>query len=1031
MMKMKQSFRGKVCLLALFVICTGVQLFAQKVTGVVVDDSNTPIPGVTIVLKGSTTGTITSVDGNYSITANDVQKDVLTFSFVGFETKEVKINGQKVINVQLKTSTLEVEEVVAIGYGTIKKRDLTGSVSSVKADVISKTASSNAMQAMQGRVAGLNIQQLDGQAGAGLDIKLRGNRSITAANSPLILVDGVDYGSTLDLNPTDIESMEVLKDASSTAIYGTKGANGVIIITTKRGKVGKTKVSLNAYLSSNIPTNVPQIMFGTTEVNRRIDAERYKRDQKLILAGTGTWGDSKVAASDVLGSSAANSLPYTEMDIYNDGSYTNWSDIILQNGLTQNYEVAVSGGNEKTNFSLSLGTMYDQGLLKNDKMDRYNVKTNIDHKISNKFKVGTSILYTYKNNDQRTNVFGQALKMTSIAHPYDADGNIIFKPSPTYEAHANPLLDEVPGNYQHNIESTRFFGNTYMEITPMKNLSFKSMLALDRIDLRDGLYQDYQSVGRLQGAAGSYISAENRIKTSYTWENTLNYNTSFGGSNHNLSGMLGHSSNHGVTEYRIVRGNTEQEHYYLSSFYDLNNIKTTSRELKNGYTKNTMLSFFGRLNYKYKDKYLLTASVRADGSSVLAKGHQWGYFPSVALGWRVNEESFLKNTSWLDNLKLRASWGLSGNAAVDPYGTLTSVSNSSTFPVYYYLNGKEYSGNIPNTFGNENLTWEKTAALNFGLDFGILKNRISGSIDVYFSNTYDLLYMRSLPASNVFPQVLDNIGKTKGSGVELGLNTLIVDSKDFKWDVNWTAAFYKDEITSLSGGITKNINGKIGQIVGEPVSIFYDYQAEGCWGTGEFDAYKTAWVARHPGETLNMTGDPGTIKLLDIDDDGKLTDADKKVYNRSPKAVLGMNNTFSYKNLSLSVLLYARLGGYLQYDFNSLVTYDGSNWGNVDYWTPENQGAKFPTPGNSSNWNTYGTAAQYENASYVKVKDVTLSYNLPKNLIAKVGIGNVKLYGSLKNYFTFSKIDNYDSERGGAITFPLAKQVIFGVNVEF
>jgi hypothetical protein len=291
--------------------------------------------------------------------------------------------------------------------------------------------------------------------------------------------------------------------------------------------------------------------------------------------------------------------------------------------------------------------------------------------------------------------------------------------------------------------------------------------------------------------------------------------------------------------------------------------------------------------------------------------------------------------------------------------------------------------------------------------------------------------MRSLPASNVFPNVLDNIGKTKGSGVELGLNTLIVDSKDFKWDVNWTAAFYKDEITSLSGGITKNITGRTGQIIGEPVSIFYDYQAEGCWGTGEFVTYKADWLTRHPGGTMTMTGDPGTIKLLDVDDDGKLTDADKRVYNRSPKAVLGMNNTFSYKDLSLSVLIYARLGGYLSYDFNSLVTYDGSNWGDVDYWTPENQKAKFPTPGNNSNWSTYGSAAQYEDASYIKIKDITLSYNLPKKLISKAGIGNIKFYGTLKNYFTFSKIDNYDSERGGAVTFPLAKQIIFGVNVEF
>lgn len=1028
-MKMKQSFLKKACLLSLIVIFSAAQLYAQRVTGVVVDETNSPVPGVNVVVKGTTNGVITNGDGSYSIQPGDLAKDVLTFSFIGLETKEVNINRQTVINVQLTASTLEIDEVVAIGYGTVKKRDLTGSVSSVKAEEITKNSSSNAMQAMQARVPGLDVQQSSGESGSGVRMNLRGNRSITATNNPLILVDGVEYGSTLDINSSDIESMEVLKDASSTAIYGTKGANGVVIITTKRGKAGKTKVNFNSFVSSNQPTNVPKVMVGDTEVNRRINAERYKRDQARVTAGTGTWGDTKVGdvkVTDVLSSSAANNLPYSEMDIYNSGSYTDWADIILQNGLTQNYEVAVSGGNEKTNFNLSLGTMAEEGLLRKDEMDRYNVKTNIDHRISNVFKVGTSLLYTYKNHNRRTNVFGQALKLTSIANPYNEDGSMILKPSPTYEAHANPLLDEVDGNFQHNIQSTRFFGNSYLEISPVKNLLFRTMFALDKSDTRDGLYQDYQSVGRLQGAAGSYISAENRTQAAYTWENTLNYNTDFGGSNSNLTALLGHSMTQGTTEYRSVGGNTAAEHYYISSFYDLRNIITPV--LTNGYTKSSMLSYFGRLNYKFMEKYLLTASVRADGSSVLADGHQWGYFPSLAGAWRVNEESFLKDASWLENLKLRASWGLSGNAAVDPYGTLTVLSD---FPVYYNLDNKEYASKIPNKLGNKALTWEKTSALNFGLDFGILKNRISGSVDVYFSNTYDLLYMRSLPASNVFTQVLDNIGETKGSGVELALNTLIVDSKSFKWDVNWSAAFAKDEITALSGGITKNISGTTGQIIGEPVSIFYNYKADGTWGIGEFDSYKTEWLARHPGETLAFTGDPGTVKVIDGNDDGKINDEDKQVFNRSPKAVLGMNNTFTYKNLSLSVLVFARLGGYMAYDFNSLVTYEPANWGDLDYWTPENQEAKFPTPGNQTNWGNYGSATLYEDASYLKVKDITLAYNLPKSPLAKVGIENIRLYGSMKNYFTFSSIDNYDPERGGAITFPLAKQLVFGVNVEF
>ena len=1020
---MKQSFLVKVCLLALIVILSGAQLFAQKVTGVVVDESNTPLPGVNIVVKGTTNGLITNMDGSYSIVPGDMAKDVLMFSFIGFDSQEIKINGQKVINVQLKSSTLELDEVVAIGYGTVKKRDLTGSVSSVKADDIVKTTSSNAMQTMQARVPGLDIQQSDGQAGAGINLTLRGNRSISASNNPLILVDGVQYGSTLDINPSDIESMEVLKDASSTAIYGTRGANGVILISTKRGKAGKTKVTLNAYLSSNSPTNVPQIMYGTREVQRLIDKSNYQKD-----AASGNFGTSNLTAQEVLTESLAD---FTEIGIYNDGSYTNWADQILQNGLTKNYEVAVSGGNEKTTFNISLGLMNDEGLLKNDKQDRYNAKMNVDNKISKIFKVGTSMLFTYKNHDARnSSVFGRALSMTSITHPYTQEGVLIPAPNPRYAAHCNPLLDEIDGAVVNNIETTRFFGNSYLEITPLKNVTFKSMFALDRSNIRTGIYQDYQSVGRFQSPTTSYISSEYENNTGYTWENTLNINSNFGGSKHDITALLGQSMIQNVYEESITSGDGGQEHYYTSLFYDLKKIITSTTTSQ--YTKSSMMSYFGRLNYKYNEKYLLTASVRADGSSTLAEGHKWGYFPSAAAAWRLSEESFIKSTPWLNNLKLRASWGISGNAAVKPYSTLTSLSDNK---IYYYLGGKDIAGLIPSQMGNTDLTWEKTASLDFGFDFGIVDNRVSGSVDYFNSKTSDLLYRKSAPASSVFPSVLANIGATKGQGIEVSLNTLAVKSKDFSWDINWTYSSFKDEITSLSNGVLTNISGTTGQIVGEAVSIFYDYEAVGNWNVGEYATYKADWEARHAGQTIGYVaayGAPGTIKLVDRDDDGKLTDADKIVYNRSPKHILGMNNSFNYKNFSLSVLVYARLGGYISYGMNGQLNYESANWGDLDYWTPTNTSAKFPSPGAANTtFGSYGSSLLYEKADYIKIKDITLAYNLPKTLINKAGFERIKVYGSLKNFFTFSGIDNYDPERGGSINFPLSKQVVAGVNIEF
>lgn len=1006
--------------------CSTAFAQTQTVKGKITDSqTGESLVGVNVVEKGTTNGTVTNVDGNYTI--NIAPNAVLNVSFIGYHMQEIQVAGKTTIDVVMLQETTELDEVVAIGYGVVKKRDLTGSVSTVKSEDIQKTTSSNALQSMQARVPGLDVMQSSGQAGAAVSINLRGNRSINASNSPLILVDGIEYGSTLDINPSDIESMEILKDASSTAIYGTRGANGVILITTKRGQAGKTRVNFNSLLSSNSPTNVPQVMYGDREVQRLIDKSNYQAD-----AASGNWGASNLTPEQVLTESLAD---FTEIGIYNDKSYTDWADIILQDGLTQNYELSVSGGNEKTLFSLSLGTMLEKGLLRNDQLDRYNARVNVDHKISNIFKVGTSMLFTYKSQDARDGgVFNRSLNMTTITHPYTAEGEIIKTPNPRYAAHSNPLLDEVPGALQNNTETTRFFGNTYLEINPMQGMTFKSVFAVDRRNTRIGRYEDYESVGNLQAPATSEISLEYQTNTAITWDNTLNYVTDFSGSKHNLTALAGESLTQGVYEQMRTSGNAGQEHYYKSSFYDVSKIiaETTT----SNYVKSSILSFFGRVNYKFDERYLLTASVRADGSSRLAEGHKWGYFPSVAAGWRISEESFMENAQgWLNNLKLRVSWGISGNSAIDPYQTLATLSSSQ---VFYYLGGKDLAGNIPSSIGNTSLTWEKTSSLNFGIDFGIIDNRLSGSVDYFINNTNDLLYQKSAPPSSVFPSVWGNIGDTEGSGIEVALNTVIARGKEFNYDINWSFTSFSDKIVSLADNVDKNINGRTGQIVGESISIFYDFEDAGMWNVGEFDTYKADWEARHPGESLGYIssyGTPGSIKIVDRDDNGILDDEDKIVYNRSPKFIMGMSNSLSYKDFDLAVMVYARTGGIISYDMNGALNYESANWANLDYWTPTNTTAKFPSPGLSSaaasTHSNYGSALLYEKANFLKIRDITLGYNLPKTLLGKAKIDNVKVYGSLKNYFTFSNIDNYDPERGGAFSFPLARQVVFGINVQF
>ncbi|MHB9055578.1 MAG: SusC/RagA family TonB-linked outer membrane protein [Paludibacteraceae bacterium] len=997
-----------------------VQSNRKSVNGQILDANNLPIIGASVVEEGTTNGVVTDFDGNFKLNVNENGK--LVISYVGYTSQTIPVQGETFFRVNLEENFKNLDELVVIGYGVVKKSDLTGAVGSIKSNDITKIASSNALQAVQGKVTGIDIQQTSGQAGAGISINLRGNRSITASNSPLILVDGTEYGSTIDINPSDIESIEVLKDASSTAIYGTRGANGVIIITTKRGKAGATKVTFNTYLSSNSPVNIPKVMYGDKEVQRLIDKSNYQADK-----ASGNWGTSNLTPEQVLTEKLED---FTEIGIYNDKSYTNWLDIILQNGMTKNIETSVSGGNDKTNFSLSLGSMFEEGLMKNDKQNRYNVKTTIDHRINKYFKTGSSILFTYKDRNARNaSVFSQAMKMTTITHAYRADGSIIETPNPRYAAHSNPLLDEIEGNYVNNIENTRFFGNGYLEINPVKNMVFKTNLTVDRFNEREGLYQDYQSVARYQAPATSYISSEYGNNTKYTWENTLTYNTDFGKSKHNLTTLLGHSMNQSVYESTHTYGDAGKEHYYKSLFYDLSRIGTATTET--GYIKQSMLSYFGRINYKYDEKYLLTASIRADGSSTLAPGHKWGYFPSIAAAWRASEESFLKDVNWLNNLKFRASWGVSGNAAVPAYKTMSTL---SALPVYYYLGAKDVSGNYPSVLGNSSLKWETTQAANFGLDFGVLDVRVSGSVDIFFSHTFDLLYPKSAPPSSVYPSVISNIGETTAQGLEVSLYTLLAKNRVFSWDINWSYTTFKDKVVALSEGITQNLIGTGGQIVGQPISIYYDYKTEGNWGAGEYAQFVTDWTATHTGQTLAYPagyGEPGTLRIIDRNNDGKLNDADKFVYNRSPKHIFGMNNNISIKDFNLSIFALARLGSTIAYDMNTQLNYESANWGDLDYWTPTNVNAKFPSPGApSSIFASYGTALRYEKADYLKIKDITLSYNLPNNLIRSINLTKLQVFGSLKNYFTFSNIDNYDPERDGAISFPLAKQLVFGLNIE-
>ena len=934
--------------------------YAQKtVTGTVVDATGEPMIGVSILVDGTTNGGVTDFDGNFSI--KDVPENgVLKISYVGFKDQKISVAGKSSINVTLEEDAMGLDEIVVVGYGTMKKKDLTGAVASVKQGDIAQVAAPNAMQAMQAKVPGVDM---------------------TASNSPLIIVDGVEYSGDLDVAASDIESMDILKDAASTAIYGTKGANGVIIITTKRGKSGKTRVDFSAYLAFKSPTNAVKSMYGNTEVQRFVDRENYKADLE-----SGNWGSSAKTYSDVFGETTiAGNDKYKIADLIARGDFVDWYDLFMQNSTSQNYEASVSGGNEKTNFSVSFAGMFDKGLLKNDKMNRYSGRANIDHIINKVVKIGASMAFTYKSHDSRNNsVFDRARKMTSLTTAYLPDGSINETPNVLYPAHVNPLMDEGD-NYSRNIETTRYQGSGYLQLTPIKGLTMKSQFAVDRTNQRDGMYNDYHSVNRYQSPTTTYIQNAPSNRTYINWQNTINYSTTFN-EKHDLTVLLGHEMTQTVSEGLTLNGTAGQEHYYTQQWYDVSKIQNDIH-YESKYVKQRMLSFFGRVNYAYNDRYLLSASIRADGSSVLAEGKKWGYFPSVSAGWRISEENFMEGTkSWLDNLKFRVAWGVSGNAAVDPYQTIATVFKTTPGSATNF---------IPMSLSNPELTWETTSSLDFGLDF-----------------------------------------ESKGRGIEIALNALAVKTKDFSWDINASYTHSKDELKKLADGMDKNVTGTTALIVGQPLSIYYDYETTGCWGVGEYEQY----LAAHPGFTAPIAnyGTPGTLKITDSNGDNMIDESDKIVYQRSPKHIIGLTNTFTYKDFSLSIQAMARLGGYFQYaKNNALGLNDGdANWADVDYWTPSNQGAKFPSPGSngtgySNIYTTYMTSLLYEKADFLKIKDITLSWNVYKKWLEKAHISNAKIYCSLKNYITFSKVDKFDPEAGGSINFPLAKQVIVGVNVSF
>ncbi len=970
----------------------------RRVTGHIFDASGAPLYAASVAVRGTNAGAVSNEKGEFAVDVPAGGDAVLVVSYVGYVTREIPVGSRSAVDVTLEAEAQNLDEIVIVGYGVQRKRDVTGAITSLKTDDITAVPASNSLQSLQGKVAGLDLNVNSGQItpGSGITFTVRGNRSLKASNMPLILVDGVPYGATLDLNPSDIESVEVLKDASSTAIYGSRGANGVILVTTRRGSEGKVKISFNAYGGINKLTGQMEVFSGPEFVEYKKEAFR---------------------ASGVTDYEAIFSAP-DERDYIEKGYFTDWGKLVVHTGSTQNYELSVSSGTQRSSVIFSLGLNDVKGLLKNENQRRYNFRLGADQQVFKNLKIGTNVMYTYKDNNLRRDPYGQAYSTNPISRPYDDEGNFILYPVPGYTSHMSALADEQPGAYKNNVVSQRLFATAYLEFNLHKTWFFKSSFGIDSRNHRQGVYHAKNTLdGDSQSSQRSYISNRDYPNDlNYTWDNTLHFIRSFG--KHDLTVLLGTSTTRNRSESWLASGKGQpdpnSEYWYLSS----NDKEIT---IGSNLTISSMVSFFGRVNYTFDRKYIFSASLRSDGSSVLAPGHKWGYFPAVSAGWRLNEEKFLRDKRWLSDLKIRLSWGKSGNSAISPYQTQSNLDKT----VFGFGEAPAY-GYYPSNLGNKQLTWETTTTIDAGVDFSLWGGRLSGSADFYDSDTEDLLMPKTVPSSNGYSSTWENVGKTNNRGVEITLNSVNLNPNSaFGWTTGVTFSHNREKIAALAGGIQRDEAN--GWFVGQPTQVWYDYRKIGIWQLGEEE--QAARNGQKPGEIRVYTSNP----------DGKVSTSDRMILGSSrPKYNFGMSNTFTFKGIDLTVFLYGKFGHLVATDVVGGVR-PNVLWNciRVDYWTPENPTNAYPRPTSSGgNAFTYGSTLRYIKGDFLKIRDITLGYTLPESLTRKWGISRLRIYGTATNFFTFCKkgFGSFDPERAiystGA-SFPMMKTLVFGINFNY
>lgn len=999
----------RLLIIPLFTFCV-LQLFAQEVvvTGKVFDgESGEPLPGVNVVIDGTQQGTVTSIEGQYEITVPS-DDAALLFSFIGYLSERVDVAGQTVIDIQLIPELQSLEEVVVVGYGTMKKSDLTGAVSSIREDDIKSVKASNAVEALQGKIAGVDMTRTNGRAGSGYQVLIRGKRSFSASNDPIYIVDGVDYGSNININPNDIASIEVLKDASSTAIYGSRGANGVILITTKKGEQGKPIISFNTYYGYTTPLG---------ELNWADREGFLQMTRDLVRTNNPAYWDSADASIDVI-----PVLYPAEITGLENGTNFNWNDEQLgDHGSQQDYHLSVIGGSEKMTYAVSINHFIEDNFIPNDHYKRYSIKANVDSKVNKFFEIGNSTFISHSIQNQGQ---GPSNGGNSLVAAFDSLGNII--PMPTERVpFSNPFIDQDPDYRLHEIYRTDFLTTFYGQLNILPGLTFRSSINMDLAFERDGDFTgDYPGLAR-QNVATLSLSNDYR----WTWINIMTLDKTL--NDHHIMVTAATETYH----KRVERYYQEGQDLELGDFWWYG-LRTSSSDYltitdpeigidHSPFVKNTQVGFIGRLHYGYKGKYLATFTGRYDGASQLRE--KWDFFPSASVAWRLSEEDFMQNINAISNLKLRLGYGVTGNQSVDEYSSLGGISEYAMYYEYGISESEQLGFRTARleTFPK----WESTAVTNIGLDFGLFSNRISGSIELYQSKTSDILQEVTLPPTSAVTSVIENIGKTEGQGIEITLRTVNIATSDFNWTTDITFASSTEEITYLAGGVEQDIAN--GWFVGSPLNVFYDWKKIGIWQLGEEDlATEYGYV-------------PGDLKLEDVVPDSSYLEDDRVIIGSPrPKWTGGLNSSMTYKNFDLNVFIYARIGHMVDDPTETQWAPDlRENSIMRNYWTPNNPTNDYPRLNprlTRSGWSR-ATVMRYLDGSFVKIKDITLGYTLPRSLTSKILISSARVYVTAKNAFVFGEFFNrgrYDPEAVDEdgeynISLPIPKMYAVGLNVTF